>query len=142
MAAAILSQPPDEVPADLVLRRQRGRADRRLPARFTLDGGLGSLIDDIVADPCVELRLGTPVAAVRRAAPGFVVRMVAGEELRAPLVAVATPPSVAAVLLRGDLPEAAAALAAMGVVRVDALGVVVRREAVSLPAVAGLVPVR
>jgi len=80
------------------------------------------------------------VSALERAGTSFVVSTVDGHKYGARVVALAVPAPVATALARTTLPELAAQLARVKTVSVETLGVVARKERVSLPTLAFLVP--
>lgn len=87
------------------------------PVFAAVDGGMWRLVaaaaDDLRAQPGVEVRVGSPVTAVRRTGYGFVVATAGGDEAADALV-LATPAAPTARLL-GDLaPTAAAELERIG----------------------------
>ncbi len=59
--------------------------------RVTMDGGTGALLDAIASERPFEVRLSTPVAAVRRAPDGVEVELRSGEVVRARVAIVALP---------------------------------------------------
>jgi UDP-galactopyranose mutase len=139
--SAVPSQNVDAFPAtgpgSLFKKRER-RKD--VVKSFTLDGGLGSVVDALVAQPGIEVVPRAAVREVRRRANGFEVRLVDGRSFEAPVLSVAVPPSMASALLRPDFPELAAELARVKMAATDTMGVVVRRDRLKLPEMAFLVP--
>ncbi len=86
------------------------------PPFVSLRGGMGELIDALVAQtPDLDLRLGTAVTTVTRAAgaPGYQVELSSGETLDAATLIITTPAFVTAQLLEKVAPEVAAAHAAI-----------------------------
>jgi protoporphyrinogen/coproporphyrinogen III oxidase len=139
--AAVPSQSADAFPASgpgSLFKKRPRRKD--VPRSFTLQGGLGSVIDAVAMRPGVKLRTGVMAREVRRSGDAYEVVTSAGESLAAREVALAVPPSMAAALLRGIQPELAAQLSRVGMASVETVGVVVPRERIRLPDVAFLVP--
>lgn len=135
--AAVPSQPADDFPAEMLFKKRSRRKD--VPRSFTMQGGLSAAIEALAAAPGVAVETGAQVTAIEREGDAFVVR--AGECLhRARHVAVAVPPPAAAGLLREAFPELAAALGRIKAATVETVGVVVRKEALSLERVAGIIP--
>jgi UDP-galactopyranose mutase len=139
--AAVPSQSADAFPASgpgsLFKKRPRRKDVTR---SFTLQGGLGAVIDAVAARPGVALRTGVAAREVRRAGDAYEVATNTGESFASREVALAVPPSTAAALLRGVHPELAAQLSRVKMVSVETLGVVVPKEKVRLPEAAFLVP--
>lgn len=134
---AVIAQPADDFPADLLFRKKPRRKD--IPRSYTFDGGLATLVEGLVGQG-VETRTGGRVEAVTRAAEGFVVTAAEGE-LPARRLALAVPAWEAARLLAADQAELSAVLARIAPAEVESLAVVVSREAVRLPEVSGLIAI-
>lgn len=139
--AAVPSQSADAFPASGPGSLFKRRPRRRDVARsFTLQGGLGAVIDAVAARPGVQLRTGVMAREVRRAGDAYEVATSAGESFASREVALAVPPSTAAALLRGVHPELSAQLSRVKMASVETVGVVVPKEKVRLPEAAFLVP--
>ncbi|MHB8873085.1 MAG: protoporphyrinogen/coproporphyrinogen oxidase [Myxococcaceae bacterium] len=135
--AAVPSQPADDFPAEMLFKSRTRRKD--VPRSFTLKGGLSSAIEAIATVPGVTVETSAGVGAIEREGGGFVVR--AGEaSYRARQVVLAVPPPAGASLLRAVLPEVARALDSMKAATVETVGVVVRKGALALERVAGIIP--
>jgi oxygen-dependent protoporphyrinogen oxidase len=137
--SAVPSQRADDFPADMLFKKRKRRKD--VIRKFTLEGGLQSIADAVISQRGIEVLTGTEVAAVRAENAGYKVSTGNGREFTADNIAFAVPPPVASGLLKDILPDAAARLADIKVARVDSLGVTVKKEAVTLPPFAGLIPV-
>ena len=139
--SAVPSQNVDAFPAagpgSLFKKRER-RKD--VVKSFTLDGGLGTVVDALAAQPGIEVVTRAVVREVRRRATGFEVRLVDGRSFEAPLLSLAVPPAMASALLRSEFPELSAELARVKMAATDSMGVVVRRDRLKLPEMAFLVP--
>jgi oxygen-dependent protoporphyrinogen oxidase len=136
--SAVPSQRADDFPADMLFKKRKRRKD--VIRKFTLEGGLQSIAEAVVAKKAVEVLTGTEAAAVEAENARYKVSTGSGEEFLADNLAFAAPPPVAAGLLKNILPDAAKRLADIKVARVESLGVTVRKEAVALPPFAGLIP--
>lgn len=140
--AAVPSQNADGFPA-----RGPGSLFKTRPRRkdvvrsFTLDGGLSTLADALSRRPNVTVRTGVFVREVRREGEGFVVTCEDGARYAARVAALAVPAAAAAACVAGSDPALAAALGAIGSVRVETTAVALPREKTSLPEMAFLVPV-
>lgn len=139
LLSAVPSQRADAFPADMLFKRRTRRKD--VPRSFTLRGGLQSVVDAIAEDPQVTLRLSSEVVAVERTERGVRVRVDGGETLEARHLVVAVPPPVGGELLCEAAPAIAAALGRIASVTVRSVGVVVRKEALTVERVAGIIPV-
>jgi oxygen-dependent protoporphyrinogen oxidase len=84
----------------------RSRGDVDGPVFVTVRDGIGSLPDALVAASAADVRLGTRVTALRRAAGGFELDVEGGETLTADVVVLATPAGPTARLLADVAPGA------------------------------------
>jgi len=106
---------------------------------FTLEGGLQQGALAVAALPALELRTGTEVKAIQRNGELFELITSSGEALQCKQLTLATPPAVAAALLREVSQELANTLGEIKSVRINSTGVVIKKEQTSLPEVAGLI---
>jgi UDP-galactopyranose mutase len=139
MLSAVPSQTADAFPAGMLFK-SRGTKRKDLPRSFTLRGGLSSIPEAVARQPKVTVATGQGAARVEAAPGGFAVVTDAGERHEARVLAVATPPGAAAVLLRAVAPELATHVARVGEATVESLGMAVRAERVSLPPSTFLIP--
>jgi oxygen-dependent protoporphyrinogen oxidase len=84
----------------------RSRGDVDGPVFVTVRDGIGSLPDALVRAARADVRLGTRVTALRRAAGGFELSVAGGETLSADAVVLATPAGATAALLADLAPDA------------------------------------
>jgi UDP-galactopyranose mutase len=129
MLSAVPSQRADDFPADMLFKKRSRRKD--VMRSFTLRGGLGALAGRIRQRPGITVATGRAATGLARDGAGFAITLDGGERLTAERVAIATPPSAAARLLSGVLPDAAARIAGLREAHVDTLGVVVRADQVA-----------
>lgn len=139
--SAVPSQVVDDFPAEGPgsLFKKRPRA-KDVVKSFTFAGGVGAITDAIVGAG-VEAEVEAPVVAVRPHDGGYQVELADGRLLEAALVALATDPATAARLVEPAHADLARALGALRTVAIDSVGVVVAKAAVTLPAMAFVVPV-
>ncbi len=132
--AAVLSQPAEDYPATWLFRKKP--RVKTAPRKYSHTGGLQGLIEALATG--IEIHSGTPVTGVTRTDSGYVVKTAHGDLICRQL-AMATPADVTARLLQDAHPEIAASLASIEMAMIEALAVVVRRDAVKLPKLAGLI---
>jgi len=132
--SAVLAQPADDFPAELLFRKKPRRKD--VPRSYTLPGGLAGLAEALVTG--CELRTGVPVDRIERVADGF--RLHAGAEvLTCRRLGLAVPAWAAARLLTEAYPDLARRLAQIAPAEVESLAVVLPKAQVALPELAGLI---
>ena len=150
--SAVICQPADEYPADLLFRRKPRRKEGL--RAFTLPGGLGEIPLALARQPGVEVRTGQDLVGVHWDGKDFRLLLADGGELRAGTLSLATPPDVAARLLGPQAlaahppavpaltQEGLAAIAGIGMSEVETLVACVPAMALGhLPPTAGLIAV-
>lgn len=135
--SAVPSQNADGFPATMLFKKRPRRKD--VVRSFTMKRGLQSVADGVGALDGVQTSLGVEVTRVDRIEGGFAVVTDSGEHLEARVVVLATPPDVAARLVKDLLPDLATSLGRIGMARVETRGVVVPTSKLSLPPVAGII---
>lgn len=132
---AVICQQADEVPADMLFRRRP--RDKNVMRSYTFDGGLGRIIKAL--EQSLECRKGVAVSGIGyQEERGFTVA--AGEKtLHAWRLALATPVKTAAQLLSAAFPEISGRLGRVNEVEIESIGVVVRKQDLPLPEVAGII---
>ena len=138
LLAAVPSQPADDFPAEMLFKQRARRRD--VPRSFTLKGGLQRVVEGVLRQPRIETRLGRTARAIERAGAGFRVHLDDGERCAARILALAVPPSEAAMLLAAIAPRAAACAAEVKETAIESLGFALPSAAVSLPYATFLVP--
>jgi protoporphyrinogen/coproporphyrinogen III oxidase len=139
MLSAVPSQSADAFPADMLFKARAARR-KDYPRSFTLRDGLGALAEGIARQPRITALAGRAVTGVEAVAGGYEVAAEDGTRYQAPVLALATIPSVAAGLLRPVAPELATQVARVREAAVETLGFAVRAERVRLPVSMFLVP--
>ena len=135
---AVISQRANDFPADMIFKKRSRRKD--IMKKFTMAGGIQAITDSIAAQGKIGIVKGHEVLSIQSNDGSFRVAT-EGASYEADRLALATPASVAAWLLRGAFPELSERLSRIQVEPVESMGVAVRKDAVSLPQVAGIIPV-
>ncbi|NOZ68103.1 MAG: NAD(P)-binding protein [Deferribacteres bacterium] len=135
---AVISQRADDFPADMLFKKRKRRRD--IMKKFTLSGGLATITDAIASEEGIVLATGKEVQAVGIAGESFTVATTDGTCCESAFLALATPAPVAARLLQSTFPEVSRRLSQIGAAAVESLGVAVKKEAVSIERVAGIIP--
>ncbi len=138
MLAAVPSQRADLIPAEMLFKRRPRRKD--VAHQFTLEGGLGTVADVIAAHDGVDARTGVTVEGIADTGDGWAVTAAGGVELRAPKVALAVQPPVAAALIAGPRPDLCAALSQIATTTIDSCGYVFAKGDLDLEPVAFFAP--
>ncbi|MCC6346354.1 MAG: FAD-dependent oxidoreductase, partial [Nitrospirales bacterium] len=136
---AVVSQDASGFPADMLFKRRARRKD--VLKSFTLEGGLQTITDSLCARKGITVLTGKAVRSVASAQNRFSVVTEDGASFSADSLALATPASVAADLLRTPFPDIAGLLSGIALKTIETAGVAFRKEKVSFPPLAGLIPV-
>lgn len=140
--AAVPSQCADDFPAEgpgsLFKKRSRRK---EFPRSFGLPGGLQTICDTIAQHPDIEVRLKSKVVGLQTSNGEFIVHLEQGDEIRAPVAAIAMPHQSAASLVRDSFPALSAAINRIETVTLESLGTRVARSKCWMPECAFVVPV-
>jgi protoporphyrinogen oxidase len=134
---AVICQPAGEFPADMLFGKRARRQD--VIRSFTFPNGLQTLADTLTVRRGVEVKMSQAVQTVAFDPTGCTLTTAVGEQYQARYLCLATPVSVASALLKKPLPDLARRLGRIQMVTVETVGVVLRRDAVSLPPLAGII---
>jgi len=134
---AVLCQQADEVPADMLFRKRP--RDKNVMRSYTFDGGLFRIIAEL--EEQVDCRKGVTISELSYLEEqGFSLTTEEGV-VHANRLAVATPAPAASRLLKKAFPKIAEQLEWVAEVEVESVGVVMRKEHLSLGPVAGIIAV-
>jgi len=133
---AVICQPADEVPADMLFRKRP--RNKKVMRSFTMPQGLQQIID--VLETKLDCRKEQEVTQIHHTDGLF--QIVANDvKYQSRLLVCATPARAASGLLMDAFPPIGEQLSRMGEVEVESVGVVVDKQVVSLEAVAGIIAV-
>ncbi len=135
--SAIICQEADDFPADMLLQKRKRR--KEIIKQYTFKSGMQTATDAIASQPDINIKTGLTVKKISFDGKIFSVATNGGS-FEASNLALASPVSVSAELLQSAFPEVAGLLAQIKTATVDSVGVAVKKEAVSLAPVSGLIP--
>ncbi len=138
LLSAVPSQRADDFPAEMLFKKRPRR--KEFPRTFTLKSGLGTLVERLARQESITLRVNAGAVELQRAEAGFAVTGRDGDTAIARNLVLALPPDAGSRLLAPLLPGAAAALARVRTTAIDSTGVVVAKQDLPFPRLAGLVP--
>jgi len=133
---AVICQPADDVPAEMLFRKRPRRKD--VPRSFTFAGGLQTLMDAIVRHPGIDCRTATTASGIAYDGNAFCLTTTDGQSFEAGVLAIATPAAAAARLLSA-FPEITVPLSRIREASIETLGIAVQREKIELPPIAGII---
>jgi protoporphyrinogen oxidase len=136
---AVISQPADDYPAEMLLKRRKSHCEEQ-PRKFSFSGGLSGIISAIVTKDGFPVETSVEVTGISKIGDVYEVTASSGRKWQATSVALAIdPPSVAA-LLRDLEPELANLLTDIPVFRSESLSVVIPKTALTVERMAGVIP--
>ncbi|BCG45456.1 Protoporphyrinogen IX oxidase, aerobic, HemY [Citrifermentans bremense] len=136
---AVISQRANDFPADMLFNKRPRRKD--VIKSFTLQGGLNTVIDRLSTTAGITVLTGADVVRVARGGKGYTVELAGGEGFEAPRLVLATPPPAAAKLAGEISPELSRLFSQVKVENIETVGVAVKKEKLSLPPLAGIIPI-
>jgi len=139
--AAVPSQCADDFPAEGPgsLFKKRSRREE-FPRSFGFLGGLQTICDAMAAHPGIEIRPGSSVVGLDSVNGDMVVYLDRGDEVRAPVAAIATSHQKAAALVRNRFAALSAAIGRIDTVTIETLGTRIARSKCWMPDCAFVVP--
>ncbi|QIK37323.1 FAD-dependent oxidoreductase [Caldichromatium japonicum] len=137
---AVICQPADDYPAEVLFRRKPRRKD--VVKAFTFDRGISTIPEAIAAQNGLEVRTGQRIERIERHAAGFQVELADGQILDAAYLTLAVPPDAAAQLLPRGFEALRDLVARIPMSELETLVLVFRREDLkALKPFAGLIGV-
>lgn len=137
--SAVPSQNADEFPADALFKKRARHKD--YPRSFTLHNGLQSIIEAIASHPLIELQTERAITSIRPEANSVRIDATDGSCWQSRTVALATPVSIAAQLLRPAFAAVAQSLSAIEQTCVESIGVALPADLLSRETIAGAIPI-
>ncbi|MEI6758399.1 MAG: FAD-dependent oxidoreductase [Chlorobium sp.] len=134
---AVPSQVTDDFPADMMFKSREKRKD--MLKNYTFKGGLQSVAKVISASSGLNVFTSQEVNSVQYDNGQYIIRSANGGEYAAKTLVLATPSSVASKLLWDINPDIANHLGQLKAADVDSVGVIVRKENISMKPVAALI---
>ncbi|MFQ5344853.1 MAG: protoporphyrinogen/coproporphyrinogen oxidase [Mariprofundus sp.] len=131
---AVLCQPADNVPADMLFRKRP--RDKSVTRSYTFAGGLSHIITAL--EQRLEVRTGQEIRAITRHEEAYAIEVENGVYHCDKLVC-ATPAPAAARLLQQVHADIAEQLAWVNEVEIESLAIVVNRQVLSLEPMAGVI---
>jgi protoporphyrinogen oxidase len=133
---AVICQPAAEFPVNALFRKKPRR--KEIARSFTGHSGV-QVFTDAMASGGMEVRTGTPVAALESGGEGFSLQLADGSGIEAQRVALAVGPDVAAGLLQAQFPRLAELLRPIEIAEIESRSVLVAAEELELEPLAGII---
>jgi len=134
--SAVICQPADDVPADMLFRKRARR--KNVPRSFTFPGGLQAMMPALTRHPGIDCRMGVSASGIAYDGDAFCLTTADGQSFEAGALAIATPAAAAARLLSA-FPDIAMPLSRIREAAVETLSIAVHREHLGLPPMAGII---
>ncbi|MDR3094553.1 MAG: FAD-dependent oxidoreductase [Bacteroidales bacterium] len=136
---AILSQPADDYPAEMLMKKRDSHHENH-PRSFSFAGGLSAMVNTIAAKAGFPVTASATVKNISHNNGLYEVTAASGETWQATSIALATDPSSAAALLHELEPELAALLADIPMFHSESFSVVVPAKWLTAERMAGIIP--
>ena len=135
---AVLSQRANDFPADMLFNKRPRRKD--VIKSFTFQGGLASVTDRISAIPGVTLITEAEVSRIAKSAGHYQVELADGRAFESERLTLAIPPAEGSRLAAEISPDLSSVLSRIKSETIESVGVAVAKEKLTLPLVAGIIP--
>lgn len=135
---AVICQPADNYPAEMFLKRRKGRLEE-FPRKYSYKDGLNNLIKDIIEKDGLEVKTLSKVESIEKQNDLFIVKTTGGESYKAKSIALATNPQITAKLLQATEPELSELLSTIPVFKSESVNVTIAKEKLPLKEVAGVI---
>lgn len=136
MFNAVICQKANDFPADMLFKKRERR--KEVLRKFSLQGGLQSIIEDLAAEPAIETLADREIRGIEFDGSVFSVTASDGSSFQAKRLALAIPSAAAAALLQSSFPRVAEKLGVLKAEKVETLGVIVRKEEATVGPIAAL----
>ncbi|NTW68239.1 MAG: FAD-dependent oxidoreductase [Chlorobiaceae bacterium] len=134
---AVPSQPTDDFPADMMFKSREKRKD--MLKNYTFNHGLQSVAKVIAATNGLNIFTSRDVNSIEYVDGRYIIRADDDGAYSAKTLVLATPSAVSSSLLRDINPDIANHLGQLKAAEVDSIGVIVKKEHISLKPVAALI---
>ncbi len=134
---AVPSQPTDDFPADIMFKSRSKR--KEVLKNYTFKNGLQSVAQAIAKNKDIAIQTSQEVAGIEKSGDEYQLRTANGDSYTAPILALATPSAISANLLQNINTELADHLSILKSATVDSVGVVVKKDQLSLKPVAAII---
>jgi protoporphyrinogen/coproporphyrinogen III oxidase len=134
--SAVICQPSNDFPADMLFKKRPRR--KGIIRKFTLPGGIQAITEAVAAEPAIRIINDREVKEVRYGPGVFTVLTADGSSFESSGVALATPSEAAAAMLQKSFPALSERLSAIKAVKVETVGVIVKKDALKIPPIAAL----
>ncbi|KOR28787.1 hypothetical protein TI03_03940 [Achromatium sp. WMS1] len=134
---AVLCQPANDFPAELLFRRKSQQ--KSIPRSFTFPEGLSTITNAIVDSPNIDLRTEVTIAHIKRTDDGFQAISTDGSIFSAKKLGLATTPDQAAIMLADKFAELAGLLGEITMADINSISVAITQNSTTLPRLAGII---
>lgn len=137
---AVISQSADNYPAELFLKRRKGRYEE-FPRKFTFRRGISQFLEAIVHKDNLDVRFDSEVSDIQRDDDKYKIITSSGDVFFSSRIAIATDPQTTAKLVVEFEKELANSLSTIPMFYSESVNVIVSKEKLSAPLVAGIIPI-
>jgi oxygen-dependent protoporphyrinogen oxidase len=136
LLSAVICQQCNNFPADMLFKKRPRR--KGVTKKFTLSGGIQTIIETIAAEPAIRIVRDREVKEVLYQSGTFSVVTAEGSSFESRSVAIAAPSGAAAAMLQKSFPALSEKLSELKAAKVETVGVIVKKDALKIPPIAAL----
>jgi oxygen-dependent protoporphyrinogen oxidase len=136
MFNAVICQSANAFPADMLFKKRARR--KEVIKKFSLPGGIQTIIEAIAAAPAIETATGKDVTEIMFDSDVFKVTASDGSSYESKRLALATPSEAAAKMLQKSFPDISKKLSMLKAEKVETVGVIIKKDATKIGLVAAL----
>jgi len=135
---AVICQKADDYPAEMFLKKRKYR-DKEIPRKFSIKGGLSSLLKTIAEKEDMNIHMHSEVCNICKSDGLYTLETIDGNKYAARNIAIATNPQAASGLLKNIESELSHLLSTIPLFSSESLNVTISKEKLSIKEVAGII---
>lgn len=135
---AVICQNADDYPAEMFLKRRKGR-DKELPRKFTFKNGLSSFLKAIIKEDNLNIHCSAEVLKIYKIDNLYKIETKDGTSYHSHNIAIATNPQIAATLTRNIDPAVSTLLSTIPLFSSESVNVTISKEKLPVKNIAGII---
>jgi len=136
---AVLSQSPDNFPADTLFKKRNFRR-KDVVKSFTIRGGLSETIKLILSNNKIESLTNTTVSSVTANESSYIVKT-QEQIFQATHICFATPANISASLIENISSKLSICLSKIQMATIESMGIIIDSKKIKIPLITGLIPI-
>ncbi|MFV0418967.1 MAG: FAD-dependent oxidoreductase [Dysgonomonas sp.] len=135
---AVICQKADDYPAEMFLKRRKGR-DKEFPRKFTFKDGLSSFLKAIVKEDNLSVHRSAEVLKIYKVDNLYKIETKDGYSYFSRNIAIATNPQIASALTKNIEPNVSTLLSTIPLFNSESLNITIPKEKLSIKNIAGII---